>query len=162
MDIMDITNDNRSYTPEELDKVRAFFAGDLYATETTSIMIDAAGDGWSEVSLELGAKHKNAANAVMGAVYTTMADFAFAVAVNSGLALQESYPLTVTLSSTAYFLAAAKTGKLTARARCIRGGRQTCLYEVIISETVPSKEGDGNEIRELVRVEVQGFVTGRR
>ena len=155
-------NEQQLYTPSKLEKIRAFFAGDLYATETTGIVIDAAGDGFSEVSLVLDKRHRNAADNVMGAVYLTMADFAFAVAVNAGLALTENSPLTVTLSSNAYFLASAKSGKLTARARRIRGGRQTCLYEVLISETVPDKNTGADTERELVRVEVQGYVLAGR
>ncbi len=141
-----------SYSPDELTRIRDFFAGDKYATAMTGIVIADAGEGSSLVTLELDERHKNAAGNVMGAVYTTMADFAFAVAVNSGMALNENSPLTVTLSSNAYFLSAARSGKLFARARRIKEGRQTCLYEIIISETY--KE----QVRELVRVEIQGYL----
>ena len=144
--------DGSSYSPEELTKIRDFFAGDKYATAMTGIVIADAGDGSSLVSLDLDERHKNAAGNVMGAVYTTMADFAFAVAVNSGMALNENSPLTVTLSSNAYFLSSARSDKLFARARRIKEGRQTCLYEIIISETY--KE----QVRELVRVEIQGYL----
>ena len=34
-------NEPQLYTPAELEKIRDFFAGDLYATETTGIVIDA-------------------------------------------------------------------------------------------------------------------------
>ncbi|MBO5998486.1 MAG: PaaI family thioesterase [Lachnospiraceae bacterium] len=141
-----------SYSPDELTRIRDFFAGDLYATATTGIVIVDAGEGFSLVSLDLDERHKNAAGSVMGAVYTTMADFAFAVAVNSGMALDENSPLTVTLSSNAYFLASARSGKLFARAHRIKEGRQTCLYEIIISETY------SEQLRELVRVEIQGYL----
>ncbi|MBR2121599.1 MAG: PaaI family thioesterase [Lachnospiraceae bacterium] len=144
--------DGSSYSLEELTKIRDFFAGDKYATAMTGIVIADAGDGSSLVSLDLDERHKNAAGNVMGAVYTTMADFAFAVAVNSQMALDESSPLTVTLSSNAYFLSSARSDKLFARARRIKEGRQTCLYEIIISETY--KE----QVRELVRVEIQGYL----
>ena len=64
----------------------------------------------------------------MGAVYTTMADFAFAVAANYG------NPVTVSLNLQVSFLSSARGGKLFARAEKIREGRQTAFYEVFVTD----------------------------
>ena len=147
--------DTAVYSGEQLDRIREFFSGDRYATETTGITILSAGDGFSEVSLQLDERHMNAAGGVMGAVYLTMADFAFAVAVNAKMAFDgpqsvTKHPLTVTLSSNAYFLSSAHAkDTLTAKASRIKEGRQTCLYEIVIREAASGKE--------LIRVEVQGY-----
>ena len=59
----------------------------------------------------------------MGAVYYTMADFAFAVASNMNRAF------TCTLASQITFLGQAKGNRLTAEARLVTDGRRTCFAE---------------------------------
>ena len=66
---------------ETLEKVREFFKNDRYATETGAV-IDEIGDHYAKVSLTINDHHKNAMGGVMGGVYFTLADFAFAVASN--------------------------------------------------------------------------------
>ena len=87
-----------------LEEVKEFFQNDVYATGTTGIEILEARPGYAKVSLSIDERHMNAANRVMGAVYYTMADFAFAVANNYDM--EEA--VTVTLSSQISFLSAAK------------------------------------------------------
>ena len=62
-----------------IEQVRDFFKNDVYATGTTGIEIVEARPGYAKVSLQVDARHMNAAGRVMGAVYYTLADFAFAV-----------------------------------------------------------------------------------
>lgn len=69
---------------KELDRIREQFAKDRYATETTGIEITEVGENFARVELELDERHYNALGNVMGGVLFTMADFAFAVATNSG------------------------------------------------------------------------------
>ena len=67
---------------------------------------------------------------VMGAVYYTMADFAFAVANNYDM--EEG--MTVTLTSQINFLDAARGKTLTAEAHVIRDGRNTTFYRVDVTD----------------------------
>ena len=87
-----------------LEEVREFFQNDVYATGTTGIQIEDARPGYARVTLQVDARHMNAAGRVMGAVYYTMADFAFAVANNYDM----ENGMTVTLSSQISFLGAAR------------------------------------------------------
>ncbi len=125
-----------------LERARKEFKGDIYATETTGITIDAAGKDYARCSLETGPEHMNAAGAVMGGAIFTLADFTFAVAANS-----ESMD-TVSLTSSITFLSAAAGGRLTAEAKCVRSGRSTCHYIVTVSD---SRE------RVIASVSVTGF-----
>ena len=113
-----------------LEEVKKFFEGDVYATATTGIEIKEARPGYAKVTLDLGARHMNAANRVMGAVYYTMADFAFAVANNYDI--EEG--ITVTLSSQINFLGAARGKKLTAEARVLKDGRSTTFYCIDVTD----------------------------
>ena len=65
-----------------LEEVREFFKNDVYASGTTGIEIEDARPGYAKVTLKIDERHINAVDRVMGAVYYTMADFAFAVATN--------------------------------------------------------------------------------
>lgn len=112
----------------ELDRAREFFAGDLYATEATGIVIDEVGDGYAKVSLSLDSRHQNAVGHVMGGVMFTMADFAFAVATNRG----ES--ITVSTVAQISHLASPKGKVLYAESRLVKDGRRTCFYQVDVSD----------------------------
>lgn len=105
-----------------LERAREFFKDDIYATETTGITLDEAGDGYARCSFEIEARHQNAAHTVMGGAIYTLADFAFAVASNC------ERPLTVTLSSQINFISAPKGKILTAEAKCYTEGGRTCCY----------------------------------
>ena len=116
---------------KSLEQLREYFSNDRYATETTGIEILEAEDGYAKVGLEVREGHMNAGNRVMGAVYYTMADFAFAVASNPDAGDE---PITFTLSSQINFLTAAKGKYLTAEARAVRKGRRTSFYAAEIRD----------------------------
>lgn len=118
---------------KSLEQLREFFSHDRYATETTGIEILEAADGYAKVGLEVREGHMNAGNRVMGAVYYTMADFAFAVASNPDAG---DVPMTFTLSSQINFLTAAKGRYLTAEARAVRKGRRTSFYAAEIRDEI--------------------------
>lgn len=113
-----------------LEEVKEFFQNDVYATGTTGIEILEARPGYAKVSLSIDERHMNAANRVMGAVYYTMADFAFAVANNYDM--EET--VTVTLSSQISFLSAAKGNRLFAEARVLKEGYGTTFYTVEVMD----------------------------
>lgn len=113
-----------------LQEVKDFFQNDVYATGTTGIEIVEARPGYAKVTLDVDARHMNAGGRVMGAVYYTMADFAFAVANNYDM--EEG--MTVTLTSQINFLDAAMGRTLTAEAHVIRDGRNTTFYRVDVTD----------------------------
>lgn len=114
-------------TIEELEKIREYFRDDRYATETGAV-IDDVGDHWAKCSLILNDHHKNAVGGIMGGVYFTLADFAFAVASNwqkGGV---------VGLNCNAAFIGAPKTERIIAEASLIKDGRSICTYDVKITD----------------------------
>ena len=111
----------------ELDRVREFFKGDRYAAESGAV-IDEIGDHYAKCSIELTDLHKNAMGGIMGGVYFTLADFAFAVASN----WQE--PGVVGLNCDISFIGVPKSGKLIAEARRVKEGRHIASYNVEIRD----------------------------
>ena len=111
-----------------LEFARELFARDLYATECTGAVIEAAEPGHSVCTLAVEAKHRNAGGTVMGGAIFTLADFAFAVASN-----QDHSP-TVALDVNIHFLSAVKGERLIAAARCVKSGRTTGVYEITLTD----------------------------
>lgn len=120
-----------------LEEVKKFFSKDTYATQTTGIEILEAGGGKAKIQLKLDERHKNALGFVMGAVYFTMADFAFAVATNSD---ETNDFHSVTLSSTINMMNSAKSDMLFAEAFPLKDGKGTCFYQIEIYEIIDSKK----------------------
>lgn len=112
-----------------IEEIREMFSHDRYAA-MCGAYIEEAGERYSKVTCELGDKHRNAVGGVMGAVYFTLADFAFAVASNAWL----DRPDVVSISSNISFLNYCKGNKLTAEAVCVKDGKTTCYYEVNITD----------------------------
>ncbi|MEG0570452.1 MAG: PaaI family thioesterase [Oscillospiraceae bacterium] len=104
------------------------FSGDIYATQTTGIKIDEVSLTTCKCSFKIEKQHLNAANSVMGGAIFTLADFTFAVAANV------DSPLTVSLSSQINFVGVARGEVLLSSARCIKSGKTTCVYEIIITD----------------------------
>ena len=125
-----------------LERAREFFRNDHYATDATGIIIEKAEDGYSEISLEIDARHKNGIGQVMGAVYSTMVDFSFAVASNF------DRPMTVTLQSSITFMNACRGSILYASCRRTNEGGRTCFYDVHVSD---------NKGTEIVQATVTGY-----
>lgn len=112
-----------------IEEANAYFTKDRYSTELTGIRIDAVGEHYARCSLDLKPVHLNAAGHVMGAVYYTLADFAFAVATESGL-----HTLTVTTVSQISYLDECRGSRLVAECRALREGRHMCYYRVDITD----------------------------
>ena len=103
------------------------FSKDRFATENGAV-IEEVDDHYAKCSLRLDSRHRNAMGAVMGGVYFTLADFAFAVAAN----WQEVG--TVSLNSSIAYLGAAKGDSLTAEAVCVKNGRTTSYYRIEVKD----------------------------
>lgn len=131
-------------TTDHTQWAAARFAHDLYATSVTGAKVEKAeqiassrnSEGHALCSLSLNAQHRNAAGAVMGGVYCTLADFATAVAMN--VADCNDNPTIdmelhwVTTNCNIHFLSQPRGNSLIAEAICRKTGRSTCLYEVSI------------------------------
>lgn len=111
-----------------LEEAKQYFQNDMYATKATGIEMTAVGDHYAKVELDLDERHYNAMGAVMGGVYFTMSDFAFAIASNF-----RSDPC-VTLSSQIMYLNGAKGHHLICEAFCLKDGRSTCVYELTVTD----------------------------
>ncbi len=139
-----------------LEKIRKRFANDLYATKVTGIVIEKAVPQEAVCSLKLTENHMNAAGAVMGGVFFTLADFAFAVAANG---LDESV-VTVSVTSSIQFLGNATRPYLIAETTLIKDGKNTCFYDVAIYSA--SAEGGllsdvTNQMTKVATVQITGF-----
>ena len=111
----------------DIERIREVFSKDRFATENRAV-IEEVGEHYAKCSMELTEHHFNAAGGVMGGVHFVLADFAFAVATNwNGMGV-------VSLSSTITYLGAVKGKKLIAEAECVKEGRSTVFYHVIIRD----------------------------
>ena len=111
-----------------LEEAKQIFGNDYYASKLTGIEILAADVGYSKVALKLKKEHNNALGYVMGGVYFTIADYAFAIASN----FRQSP--TVTQTSQIVFLSPIKGDTIYAEAECIKSGRSTCFYKITITD----------------------------
>lgn len=117
----------------DLEKAKEFFGGDLYATETTGIVIEDVAEHYAKCSFEIQKKHQNAYGGVMGGAIFTLADYTFAVSSNF------NQPQTVSTTSQISFLGMAKGKKLIAESHLIKDGRSTCLYSIEITDDLGTK-----------------------
>ena len=119
------------------------FEKDRFAT-CNGAVIDEVDDHYAKCSLRIEDNHRNAMGAVMGGVYFTLADFAFAVAAN----WQQIG--TVSLNSDIAYLGSARGDRLTAEAFCMENGRTTSYYRIEVKDA---------EDRLVVVVNTTGYKT---
>jgi len=110
-----------------VEEARAFFKEDKFAM-SNGMVIDEIGEDFATCSMEIGENHINANGTVMGGVYFTLADFAFAVSVNN------IYQMSVGMDSNITFLVPAKGNKLFATSKVIRSGKTTTFCEVQVKD----------------------------
>ncbi len=125
-----------------LKKAREYFKGDVFASTTTGIQIDAAQPGYAKVSLDIEPRHLNALGMVMGGAIFTMADYAFAIASNVG---DETV---VTINSQISYLGTAKGKRLIAEAKPLKNGRSTCVYNIDVEDELGTQ---------VANIQVTGF-----
>ena len=112
---------------KDIQEARDFFINDRFATEN-GMFIDSIGEDFAICSMEISASHLNAAGTVMGGVYFTLADFAFAVCTNN------IHKISVAIDSNITFLNSAKEGKLFARAGVLKTGKRTTYCKVDVTD----------------------------
>ena len=118
---------------ENVEKARAFFEKDIFASKTVGIQIESVAEHYAKCSLKITPAHKNAYGGVMGGALFTLADYTFAVSSNFN-AVQ-----TVSVSSQINFVGMAKGDTLIAESSLIKDGRTTCLYTVNITDNLGTK-----------------------
>ena len=112
---------------------REIFYHDLYASETTGIVIEKADVEYALCTLKITDKHKNSYGDVMGGAIFTLADYAFAIASNTGA------PPTLSLSCQINYIGKVKGASLIAEAQCIKSGKSTCLYTVTVKDDLDNE-----------------------
>lgn len=110
-----------------VEEAREFFKGDKFVT-SNGMVVDEIGEDYAICSMDIGENHINANGTVMGGVYFTLADFAFAVSVNN------IHQMSVGMDSNITFLVPAKGKKLFATSKVIRSGKGTSFCEVKVTD----------------------------
>lgn len=111
----------------ELERTREFFKNDRFATEN-GMYIVAIGEHYAKTGLKITDRHLNAVGGVMGGVYTTMADFACAVA-----ACRTGDPF-VTADCRVQCVNTFHGTEIFAETKCVKSGRNLAFYNVEITE----------------------------
>ncbi len=125
-------------TPKE--KAQKILAADRFATLTGVELID-ADKNYAVCRMQISENHLNAGNAVQGGAIFTLADTAFAMAVNN------QGKLTVSINNSISYLKSTRGDTLIATARVISSTKRICVCEVEIKdnlgELIASMTGTG-------------------
>ncbi|MCL2745336.1 MAG: PaaI family thioesterase [Planctomycetaceae bacterium] len=111
-----------------LEQVRERFKTDRFAVGVMGIEIVEARVGYAKVKLDVSEKHFNTVNIVQGGVIFTLADFAFAVASNTG-----ADAATVGIECNMSFIKPTTSGTLFAEAVLIGKSKSLCSYNVSVT-----------------------------
>ncbi|MCR5652899.1 MAG: PaaI family thioesterase [Ruminococcus sp.] len=114
-------------TFKNVEEAREYFKGDKYALYS-GVVIEELDENTCVCSMEITDKHRNAVGGVMGGAIFTLADLSFAAASTN------VHSPTVAMQTSLNFLSAAKGTKLFAKARCIKDGRTTAVYNVDVTD----------------------------
>ena len=112
-----------------IKEAREIFANDRYATVLSGAFIEEIGENYAKCSMKITADHRNAYGGIMGGSIYTLADFAFAVASN----FDKEYA-TVSVVGQASFMSASKGSVLYAEAKLLKDGKNTCFFDVTITD----------------------------
>lgn len=119
-----------------LEEAQRIFRHDRYATELTGVKLTSISKQTAQCTLRLTPSHRNAMGNVMGGVFFTLADLAFAAAANSECNETLHW---VSLNSQIHYLTQPKSDIIEATASCIKQGRSTCVYEITIRDSETQK-----------------------
>ena len=114
-------------TFNSLEEAQKFFENDTFATKN-GMKIESINEDGCVCSMDITKDHRNAYGGIMGGVIFTLGDFAFAVASNN------VHTPTVALNVNINFLSSSKGTHLTATAKCVKSGRTTGVYNVMITD----------------------------
>ena len=97
------------------------------------IEIEDYAPGYAKVSLKTDERFLNGIDRIQGGATYTMADFAFAVAVNAAADEMEGVACAVSMSTSATFLRAGEMGMLFAEAKEVSKNKTIGHYDVIVT-----------------------------
>jgi acyl-CoA thioesterase len=127
-------NPNGSRTRREnegegmLREIKTFFESKDRLAKLLGFEIVEVGEGYAEVKVEIREDHLNGAEVIHGGLLFSLADFAFAIASNSG------NDLSLSIHSDIVFHKAVSGGTVSAVAREIKGGRTIASYEAKVRD----------------------------
>jgi len=124
-----IKKTKKGKTMGTIKEAREIFANDRYATVLSGAFIEEIGENYAKCSMKITADHRNAYGGIMGGSIYTLADFAFAVASN----FDKEYA-TVSVVGQASFMSASKGSVLYAEAKLLKDGKNTCFFDVTITD----------------------------
>ena len=142
---------------DNIEKVRARFAHDRYATVLSGAYIEEIGEDYAKCSMKITENHRNAYGAVMGGAIYTLADFAFAVASNHSKEF-----VTVSVVGQVSFMSISKGNVLYTEAKLIKDGRSNCFYDVSVTDdlgkliSVISINGAHTQIKFVDHIDIRG------
>ncbi|MDR3364919.1 MAG: PaaI family thioesterase [Clostridiales Family XIII bacterium] len=116
-----------------IDDVRAVFAADKYLG-MTGVVLDEIGEDSCRCSMEVAPIHMNAGGTAQGGAVYTLADSAFAIAANLGHIFRDEDLITVSQSASISYLRAAASGKLSAEAHKVGGGKKMSVYRMTVTD----------------------------
>lgn len=117
--------DKENPTLEELNE---FFGKDRYAVEATGCQIIEGRRGHGVAEMPIRDIHLNAQGHVMGGAIFTLADFALALAANTGAG-----PC-VSVSTDINYVSSPRGQKLIATAECVKEGHRLSFYDITITD----------------------------
>lgn len=109
------------------DELAEFFKRDLFAEKNGIKMVE-IGSGTAKARMKVTSEHLNAVGTAHGGALFSLADFAFAMAANSG------GQVTVAINVSISYFKAVSSGFLTASAREVSGGGRIASYTVEIHD----------------------------
>ncbi len=110
-----------------LEEAREFFSKDQYAA-ISGIVLESFNDEEVIASMEIRDIHRNGLGGVMGGAIFTLGDFAFAVACNN------NHCPSVAINVSINYLTTSKGSKLFAKSKCVRDGKTTGVYQIMITD----------------------------
>ena len=110
-----------------LEEAQEFFRADRFATDN-GMVLDEIGEDWAKASVTLAEVHRNAQGDIMGGAIFTLGDLAFAAACNNVHFPSVAQQVSINLMS------ATHGSKLFAYAKCIKDGRSSGVYTVMITD----------------------------
>lgn len=126
-----------------IDEAYAMFKNDRFAVEACGAKIKSITDDEVVCTMEITKRHLNAAGTVMGGAIFTLADFTFAIAANF------RKRLTVSLDSQISYLGVAKGKELIAASHCIKEGKSTCFYDILVTDELGTQ---------VAKVSITGYI----
>jgi acyl-CoA thioesterase len=127
----------------DLERAKAQFSSDLFATQVTGVEILEASAGHAKCMLHLEPRHMNCLGVPMGGAIFTLADYAYAIASNF------DQKAAISTSGQITYLSQARGDTLYAVADSIRSGRSTNFFKIEITDNL------GNDVAYMT---MNGFV----